>query len=85
MGIKIAAVLIILAGAAAVIISAKKTGHPIKCMLITAFQSLASMLAVNVLSAVTGVAISVNIYTVAASLIFGMPSSIAFAVLNLIM
>lgn len=85
MGIIIAAAGILLIGAIAVLVTAKKTGHPFKCMLITAFQGLASMLAVNVLGAVTGVTISVNIYTLLSAVVFGLPSSIAFAVLNLIM
>lgn len=85
MGIKIAFAAVAVTGALIVLVAAKKTGHPIKCMLITAFQGLASMLAVNVLGTVTGVMISVNIYTLLSSCFFGIPSSVAFALLNLIM
>lgn len=56
-----------------------------KCLFLSAFQGLASLLAVNALGLLTGVTIAVNWYTIIAAVCLGIPASISILVLNIIM
>lgn len=62
-----------------------KKGHFFKSLFISAFQGLASLLAVNALGLLTGVTVAINWYTVAASVCLGIPACISMLVLNLIL
>lgn len=69
-------------GALAVYITAVKSGHFFKSLIISIFQGLASLLAVNVVGLVTGVTIALNWYAVISASIFGTPACIALLFLD---
>ncbi len=62
----------------------KKGSFP-KCLFISAFQGLISLLAVNALGLLTGVTIALNACTASAAVIFGLPGCIAMLVLDTIL
>lgn len=62
-----------------------KKGRFFKCLFISAFQGLASLLAVNALGLLTGVTVAINWYTVAASVCLGIPACISMLILNIIL
>lgn len=67
------------------IIAMFKRGNFVKSLFISAFQGLASLLAVNALGLLTGVTLAVNWYTVLACVCLGLPASISMLVLDIIM
>lgn len=67
------------------IIAMFKKGNFVKSLFISAFQGLASLLAVNALGLLTGVTLAVNWYTVLACVCLGLPASISMLVLDIIM
>lgn len=67
------------------IIAMFKKGAFFKCIFLSAFQGLASLLAVNSLGLLTGVSLAVNWYTVLACVCLGIPASISMLVLDIIM
>lgn len=67
------------------IITMLKKGSFLKSLFISAFQGLASLLAVNALGLLTGVTLAVNQYTILAAVCLGIPASISMLVLNIIM
>lgn len=69
-------------GALAVYITAVKSGHFFKSLIISVFQGLASLLAVNVIGLLTGVTVALNWYTIAFSCVFGTPACIALLFLD---
>lgn len=69
-------------GALAVYITAVKSGHFFKSLISSVFQGLASLLAVNVISLLTGVTVALNWYTIAFSCVFGTPACIALLFLD---
>ena len=78
-----AVVIILLAtGALAVYITAVKSGHFFKSLINSAFQGLASLLAVNVIGLLTGVTVALNWYTIVFSCVFGTPACIALLFLD---
>lgn len=72
-------------GVLAVLIAMFKSKHFMRSLLVTAFQGIASMLAVNVIGLVSGVTIALNWYTLSAVGLFGMPGCIALTIIRLIM
>ena len=78
-----AVIIILLAvGAFAVYFSMLKSKHFFKSLINSAFQGLASLLAVNVIGLLTGVTVALNWYTIAFSCVFGTPACIALLFLD---
>ena len=67
------------------IITMIKKGSFLKSLLISAFQGLASLLAVNALGLLTGITVAINWYTVAASVCLGIPACISMLILDIIL
>lgn len=67
-----------------VIISAFKTRRFISCLFLSALQGIAAIFAVNALGLVTGLHLSLNGYTVAASVIGGTPAVIGMIVTEIL-
>lgn len=61
-----------------------KKGSFVKNLFVSAFQGIASLLAVNALGLMTGVTIALNAYTAAAAAILGLPACISFLILDII-
>ena len=53
-----------------------------KCFMLSAFQGIAAMFAVNITGLVTGVALSVNWYTILTCALMGIPGVISMLVLD---
>lgn len=53
-----------------------------KCFILSAFQGVAAMFAVNIAGLVTGVTLSVNWYTILTSALMGIPGVIGMLTLN---
>ncbi len=64
------------------IVTMLKSGRPFKSLFFSAFQGLASMLAVNALGLLTGVTLAVNWYTIVACVCLGIPGSISLLLLD---
>ncbi len=60
-----------------------KKGSFLKSLFISAFQGLASLLAVNALGLLTGITLAINWYTVAASVCLGIPACISILILDI--
>lgn len=67
------------------IITMIKKGSFLKGLFISAFQGLASLLAVNALGLMTGITVAINWYTVAASVCLGIPACISMLILDIIL
>lgn len=67
------------------LITMLKNGSFIKNLFISAFQGIASLLAVNALGLLTGVTIALNAYTATATAILGLPACISFLILDVIL
>ena len=67
------------------IITMIKKGSFLKGLFISAFQGLASLLAVNALGLLTGITLAINWYTVAASVCLGIPACISMLILDIIL
>lgn len=65
------------------IITMIKKGGFLKSLFISAFQGLASLLAVNALGLLTGITLAINWYTVAASVCLGIPACISMLILDI--
>ena len=65
------------------IITMIKKGSFLKSLFISAFQGLASLLAV--LGLLTGITVAINWYTVAASVCLGIPACISMLILDIIL
>lgn len=61
-----------------------KTTHPVKNALFGAAAGGAGLLAVNLTSGLTGVMLACNLYTVAASVILGLPGVVLLLILQLL-
>lgn len=66
------------------LIAMLKKGSFIKSLFISAFQGIASLLAVNALGLLTGVTIALNTQTVTAAAILGLPACISFLILDVL-
>ena len=66
------------------IITMIKKGSFLKSLFISAFQGLASLLAVNALGLLTGITVAINWYTVAASVCLGLPACLSLLILDII-
>ena len=53
-----------------------------KCFMLSAFQGIAAMFAVNITGLITGVALSVNWYTILTSALMGIPGVISMLLLD---
>lgn len=53
-----------------------------KCFMLSAFQGIAAMFAVNITGLITGVALSVNWYTILTCALMGIPGVISMLVLD---
>lgn len=67
-----------------VIVSAFKTKRFFSCIFLSALQGVAAMFAVNTLGLVTGLHLSLNGYTIAASVIGGTPAVIGMIVTEIL-
>lgn len=67
-----------------VIISAFKTKRFFSCIFLSALQGIAAMFAVNALGLVTGLHLSLNGYTIAASVMGGTPAVIGMIVTEIL-
>ena len=67
------------------IITMIKKGSFLNSLFISAFQGLASLLAVNALGLLTGITVAINWYTVAASVCLGIPACISMLILDIIL
>lgn len=56
-----------------------------RCFILSAFQGVAAMFAVNIAGLVTGVTLSVNWYTILMSALMGIPGVIGMLTLNCIL
>ena len=81
---KIIIITVLIIGVISVLISFFRSGHLIKNLLITAFQGILSLLAVNVTGLATGVTLFLNWYTIAAVSFFGLPGTITLTILKFI-
>lgn len=67
-----------------IIVSAFKTKRFFSCVILSALQGIAAMFAVNALGLVTGLHLSLNGYTIAASVIGGTPAVIGMIVTEIL-
>ena len=67
-----------------IIVSAFKTKRFFSCFFLSALQGLAAMFAVNALGLVTGLHLSLNGYTAAASVLGGTPAVIGMIVTEIL-
>lgn len=78
-------VLLLLALCGAIVFSVyPKTTHPVKNALFGAATGGAGLLLINLTSGFTGVMLACNLYTVAASLILGLPGVVLLLILRLL-
>lgn len=77
-------IFILAAGICAVLISLFRSGHPVRQALKTLFQGIVSLAAVNVAGLVTGIALSINKFTLIFVSVFGMPGTILLTVMKFI-
>lgn len=61
-----------------------KSGRFFRNLLISAFQGIAALLAVNALGLLTGITIAFNRYTIAASVILGIPACISMLLIDIL-
>lgn len=85
MAVKAVTAAILIIGLAAVLIAMKKSGHFFQSLFTTAFQGVASLLAVNVIGLVSGVTLAINMYTIGFACFFGIPACISMTLLKLIL
>lgn len=68
-----------------VIRSMIKTGHPIKAFIVSAIQGITLLFALNVISSLTHVTLSVNTVTMIVSGVLGVPGVIMLLILRLLL
>ena len=74
--LKTAVISALAAGCLIILISAFKTKRFFSCFILSALQGIAAIFAVNALGLVTGLHLSLNAYTLTASVIGGTPAVI---------
>ena len=67
-----------------IVVSAFRTKRFFSCVILSALQGIAAMFAVNALGMVTGLHLSLNSYTIAASVIGGTPAIIGMIVTEIL-
>ncbi|MCR4614792.1 MAG: pro-sigmaK processing inhibitor BofA family protein [Clostridiales bacterium] len=75
---------LLIASFSAIVISMIRSKHFFKALILTALQGVAAICAVNVLGLFTGVSLSLNQYTIGASLICGTPGVIGLLLIDTI-
>lgn len=79
-----ALVVLLLISVIVLLIALYKSGQPIRQAVITVFQGILSLAAVNAAGLLTGVSLSVNWYTLCFVSLFGLPATITLTVLKFI-
>lgn len=81
---KVLIIFILALGICAVLIALLKSGQPVRQAVKTVFQGIVSLAAVNAAGLLTGVALSINKYTLIFVSVFGMPGTILLTVMKFI-